>query len=86
MCGDFCAVKLWRPLQLHHVFCLQTLLALNRFKADSIVFREGLEATPLNSRMVYEHVGTVVLGYETITLLVVEPFYCSFWQPIHLLL
>jgi len=64
--------------QLLNVLGLQTLRAFDRIEFNSIVLRQSFESGPLYRRMVDENIHAIILGYESETFLVVEPFNRSF--------
>src|SRR5690242_16873620 len=60
--------------ELRHVFGGRALLALDDVELDTLAFGQGLEARPLNGRMMNEAVLLSVLGSdEAEPLAVVEP-------------
>ncbi len=54
------------------------LVAFLNFELNSIALIEDLEAFARNTGMMYEHIRTVFLREETVTLFLVKPFNCSF--------
>jgi hypothetical protein len=67
-------------LQFYHILRFQSFRPIDRIKTDAIVLCERLEAATAYGLMMHEHVWSVILSYESITLLVVKPFHSSFWQ------
>ncbi len=65
-------------LRLNNRFSLTALSVFDNPKLHLVTFSKGLKPLGLNNAMVNKYVFTaIVRGYETETLAVVKPFYCT---------
>ncbi len=73
-------------LDFDYINRLQTFWALFCIKADTVTFGKASEAAALDGRMMDKNIIVVFTGYEAKTLIVVEPFNCSLFHSLSLLI
>jgi hypothetical protein len=65
-------------LQLSHLGCLGSLIALFFDEANSVAFAQGLESFAFNGTMVHKYILATVSLNKTVAFAVIEPLYSTF--------
>jgi hypothetical protein len=64
----------WRSRELRHRFSLRPFWSLNDLELHTVALIQRAKPAALNGRVMDKYVGAIVLGNESIPLLIVEPF------------
>ena len=70
-------------LDFRYVLCFGSFRAINNFKADCLTFGQRLKPIPLDSGIMNKHVSALLLGNESKTFGLVEPFNGPFYHNCH---
>jgi len=70
-------------LDFCYVFCFGSFRAINNFKADCLTFGQRLKPIPLNGRIMNKYIPAILLGNESKTFGLVEPFNGPFYHNCH---